>query len=155
VPPLVSGEARDEAVAGAPALADGALAAGVGLVHYYQLRAGAQEVVSAPVGLHEVGGDDDIRIAVEDGLAGAEGTLQALGSAGEDLFGVYVELVPELGLPPAGELGWTENGEAFGLSLSSSSRAMRAGSIVLPIPTSSAIKTRTGSSLSANMRGTS
>jgi len=119
VPRLVSREARDEAVAlvaGAPALAGGALGAGVGLVHYHELRAGAQEVVSAPVGLNEVGGDDYVRVAVEDGLAGAEGTLQALRGAGEDLLGLNVELVPELGLPLAGELGWTEDGEAFGLS---------------------------------------
>jgi len=103
-------------VAGAPALAGGALGAGVGLVHYHELRAGAQEVVSAPVGLNEVGGDDYVRVAVEDGLAGAEGTLQALRGAGEDLLGLNVELVPELGLPLAGELGRTEDGEAFGLS---------------------------------------
>ena len=58
-------------MAGAPALAGGAFGAGVGFVDYYQLRAGAQEVVATPVGLNEVGGDDDVGVAVEDGLAGA------------------------------------------------------------------------------------
>ena len=88
----------------------------MGLVHDHKLRAGAQEVVAAPVGLHEVGGDDDVGVAVEDGLAGAERTLQALGGAREDLLGVDVELVPELGLPLSGELGRAEDGEAVGLS---------------------------------------
>ncbi len=87
----------------------------MGLVHYNELRAGAQEVVAPPVGLHEVRRDYDVRVAIEDGLACAQVTLQALGGTGEDLLRLDVELLAQLRLPLSGELGRAEYGEPVGL----------------------------------------
>src|SRR5215204_4922362 len=123
------------------------LGAGMCFVNDHELRAGSEEIVAPPIGLHEVRRDYDVGVAVEDRLPRPQRPLQAGGGAGQHLLRLDVELLAQLRLPLAGELRRAEDGEPVGLPLSSSSRAIRAASIVLPMPTSSAIRTRTGSSL--------
>ena len=62
----------------------------VRLVHDHQLRAPEHELVTAPVGLDEVGGDDDVRIAVEQRLVEHEPAFQALDRAGQDQGGIDI-----------------------------------------------------------------
>ena len=50
---------------------------GVGLVDDDQLGAVVEELVAAAVGLDEVGGDDDVRVAVEQGLVHQQAAFEA------------------------------------------------------------------------------
>ena len=123
--------------------------AGVGLVDDHQLRAGAEEVVAAAVGLDEVGRDDDVRVDARR-ATGRRGRPRSSrrGGAGQDELGVEVELVAQLAPATArrGAAGRARRAAATS-PRSSSSRAISAASTVLPMPTSSAISRRTGSSL--------
>jgi hypothetical protein len=87
-------------------------------------------------------------------LAG-QAALEAGGGAGEHELGVEVELLGELALPLLGQVRRAEHGEALGFAAVEQLAAMSPASMVLPMPTSSAMSRRTGSSLSAISRGTS
>ena len=102
---LVGGEVAQQLVALVAALLPepGAGDAVVGLVDDDQLGAAEQELVAAAVGLDEVGGDDDVRVAVEERLVHHQAALEALDGAGEQQHGVDAELGRELALPLLGQ----------------------------------------------------
>src|SRR5699024_5157911 len=77
----------------------------------------ADEVVTVPGRLDEVGGDDDVLVFVEQGLAHVQATLQAGDGGGQQQFGVDVELGAELGLPLVGQGRRTQHGQAGGVPL--------------------------------------
>ena len=83
----------------------------VRLVDDDELRAGADELGAAAVGLDVLGRDDDERVGVEQRLADAEPALQAARGRGEDDLGVDVELLAQLALPLLGQVRRAEHGE--------------------------------------------
>ena len=107
VPGWVGGKRAEQLVA----LVAGALpAAGAGdtvvrLVDDDQLRAAQQELVAAPFGLDEVGGDDHVGVAVEQRLVEHQVAFETLDGAGEHERGVDAELVAQLALPLLGQRG--------------------------------------------------
>ena len=94
-----------------PLAAAGAGDAVVRLVDDDQLGAAEQELVAAPVGLDEVGGDDDVGVAVEQRLVEHQAAFEALDGAGEDERGVDAELVAQLALPLLGERRGAQHGQ--------------------------------------------
>ena len=85
--------------------------ASVGFVHDDEIRAGAQEVVAAAVGLDEVHRDDDKRMRVEDGLVGAQIFFETARRARKDQFDRDVEFGRELLLPLLGEVRRTQHAQ--------------------------------------------
>ena len=75
----------------------------VGLVDDDELRAALQELVATSVGLDEVGGDDDVRVLVEQRLVHHQAPLEALDGAGQQQHGVDAELRRQLALPLLGQ----------------------------------------------------
>src|SRR5439155_12459711 len=98
----VGSEPGDEPVSLVAAPATVGVGAAMRLIHDHEPWAGTQELVPPAFRLDEVCGDDEIGIAVEDRLPHAEPPFQPGGSAGEDGFGLDVELLGELGLPLVG-----------------------------------------------------
>ena len=115
VPLGIGGQGLEQFVALMPgALPDaGAGHAVVRLVDDDQLRAAQQELVAAPVGLDEVGGDDDVRVTVEQRLVQHEVAFEAADGAGQHQRGVDAELVAQLALPLLGQRRGAQHGQAL------------------------------------------
>ena len=130
--------------------------AGVGLVDDHEVGAGPDEVVAATVALDEVDRHDRVRVHVEQRLAVQAG--RARGGRRSTTAPVRRRCGTSRPAPAAtarrGAAGTARTCAATS-PCSSSSLAISAASIVLPMPTSSAISSRTGSSLSAISSGTS
>ena len=98
------------------ALMSGATALGgrrarVGFIHDDEIRAGAQKIMAAAVGLDEVHGDDDERIDIEDGLVGTQIFFETTGRAGKDQLDRDIKFGGEFLLPLFGEMGRTQDAE--------------------------------------------
>ena len=85
----------------------------------------------------------------------AQDAFQTAGGGGQHQLGVDVELVGQLGLPLLGEVRRAQDGESLGVPGRAVPWRRGAASMVLPIPTSSAMRSRTGSRRSAMSSGTS
>ena|SRR5437868_1592316 len=81
-------------------------------VHDDEIRASAQEVMSAAIGLYEIHRDNNERICVKDGLVGPEILLQPTSGAGKDKLGIDVEFRGELTLPLLRQMRRTKNAQA-------------------------------------------
>ena len=115
-----------------------------------------QELVAAPGALDEVGRHDDVRVPVEERLALEQASFQPADGAGQHQLGVDAELARAAPAATARRArGRTARPGRCASPCSSSSAAIRPASTVLPMPTSSAISSRTVSCRSAISSGTS
>ena len=85
----------------------------MGLIDDDELRAGADEVVAAVLGLDEVGRDDDVRVLVEERPADRKAALEAPSGGGQNELSVEMELLDEFVLPLLSEMGRAEHGQAL------------------------------------------
>jgi hypothetical protein len=118
VPLGVLSQALDELVPQHPRPAAGAVGdAGVGLVDDQQVGTAVPELLAEPGALDEVGGYDDVRVPVEQGLALEQAAFQLADGAGQDQFDVDAELGGQFALPLLGERGTAQHGQASRVAL--------------------------------------
>lgn len=129
--------------------------AGMGFVDDDERGADAEEVGASGVAFDVIEADDGIGVGEKNAIAGGKVAFEAACACGGDGDGANVESGFEFGDPLIDEVGWAEDGEAIISPRSINSRAMSAASMVLPTPTSSAMRRRMGSCLRAMRRGTS
>jgi len=90
---------------------------GMGLIDDDQIGCGAQEVVTTPVRLDEIGRDDSDRVTLENRFAVFETTLQTGDRGAQDKFCFETELLTQLGLPLLGQRGRTQHCEPLSATL--------------------------------------
>ena len=90
---------------------------GVGLVDDDQLGAGADEVVSAAVGLDEVDRHDHVGVALEYRLVDGEAPFETRRGGRQHQLRVDVELVAQLHLPLLGQMRRAQHAQPLGVAL--------------------------------------
>ena len=157
VPGGVGGEAGDQLVAEHPGPAAGAVGhAGVRLVDDQQVRAAVPELLAQPGALDEVGGHDDVAGTGRTASRPAAGRVPAGGSCrAAPARRRCRTCVASSRCHCSASAGPHSTARPVASPCSSSSAAIRPASMVLPMPTSSAISSRTVSCRSAISSGTS
>ena len=128
----------------------------MGLVHDHELRTFENEVFSPPRSLLMKSVETIVkRCRSNTDTPTGQIAFEPLDGATQNQLGVDVELLRQLALPLLGEMRWAEHGDSSDLAAVQKLASNHAASIVLPMPTSSAMSSRIGSSLSAIISGTS
>ena len=160
VPVGVGGQVADQSVPlGAPGTsASGVVASAAVWASSTMTRSGAarRKSSAAALGLDEVGGHDGDRVALEDRLPVVQAAFQAADGAGQHQLGLEAELRPAARAPLLGQARRAQHGQPLRRCPGPAARR-RSGRprSVLPMPTSSAISSRTVSCRSASSSGTS
>jgi len=90
--------------------------AGMGFIHDDEIRAGAQEIVSAGIGFYEIHRDDGERMHIEDGLVGAQVFFEPARRARKHQLDGEVEFAREFLLPLFGEVRRTQHAKPGNLA---------------------------------------